>query len=32
MDDYEQFMVARLKEKVLNVAEKDICNFMSTIE
>ena len=32
VDDYEQFMITRLKEKVLDVTEKDICNFMSTIE
>jgi len=31
VDDYEQFMFTRLKEKVLDVAEKDICKKMSTI-
>jgi len=31
VDDYEQFMITRLKEKVLDIAEKDICNFVSTI-
>jgi hypothetical protein len=30
VDDYEQFIITGLKEKVLDVAEKDICNSVST--
>jgi len=30
MDDHEQFTIAGLEEKVFDVAEKDIRNFMST--
>ena len=32
VDDHEQFVVARLEEKVLDVAEKDIWDAMSFAE
>lgn len=31
VDDHKQFVITGLEDKVLDIAEKDICNFMSSI-
>jgi len=32
VDDHEQFMITGLEEKVFDIAEKDICNSISTVK